>query len=178
MPGTPSTAGFRPVLVLCLLDGGDSERARAIFDEDASTAFERVPRDMVLLCYQTLYVEATVAFGDLKSLPALHRLLSPYAHLHASAGLIYYGVVERALGRLASVSGHLEEAEAQLRRGLDVHRGTSARYWTAVNEVDLAEVLVHGGKHDDEARRLMDEARQLAEGGGYGSVLRRLEALA
>ena len=41
--GYAEYAGFRPVLVLCLLDGGDSERARAIFDEDASTAFERVP---------------------------------------------------------------------------------------------------------------------------------------
>ena len=41
--GYAEYTGFRPMLVLCLLDGGDSERARAIFDEDASTAFERVP---------------------------------------------------------------------------------------------------------------------------------------
>ena len=176
--GYAEYAGFRPTLVLCLLDAGDPERARALYDEDASTAFERVPRDMVWLCLQSVYVEATVAFGDQKSATALHRLLSPYAHLHAAAGLLYYGVVDRSLGRLASVLGHLEEAETRLRRGLDVHRGTSARYWTAVNEVDLAEVLLRAGKHDDEARRLLDEARRLAEGGGYGSVLRRLEALA
>jgi hypothetical protein len=170
---------FRPVVVICLLDAGDSEGARALFVEDASTAFEDVPRDMIWLNGLTLYSEATVAFDDRDAANELHRILLPYAQLHSTAGLTYYGSVERVLGQMASVMGRLDEAEARLRRGLDVHRGISARYWTAVNEVDLAVVLrrVGGEKNDAEARGLLDHAGELSEQGGYGSLLARLAVL-
>ncbi len=53
------------------------------------------------------------------------------------------------------------------------------RCCTAVNEMDLAEVLVRVGGHENlaEAGGLMDHAREVSEQGGYGSVLGRLEAL-
>ena len=120
-----------------------------------------------------------MALGDLPAGEALYRHLSPYPHLHASAGPIYYGVAERPLGRLASLLGRQDEAQERLRRALEEHRRIGARYRTAVNEMDLAEVLVQVGGPENmaEAGALMDHARAVSEQGGYGSVLGRLEAL-
>jgi len=115
---------------------------------------------------------------------ALYERLLPFADLYAATGPIYYGALERPIGRLANLLGRPAEAEQRLRHALDAHRQVGANYWTAATMVDLVEVLVGPDMSDlDVARRaetaqLIEQATALGSAGGYGAVIRRTTALA
>jgi class 3 adenylate cyclase/DNA polymerase III delta prime subunit len=171
-----SYAGFRPALVLSCLEAGRTDEARAVFEQDAATGFETFPRDAVWLSCMTLFADAAVTFDDRDAARALHGLISPFGHLYCATGPIFYGLADRAAGRLAGFLGDLDEAEARLRHALGEHRRIGARYWQATSAVDLAEVLeqVGGIAQSAEAQALKSEAHELAEGGGFGAVAVRL----
>lgn len=174
-----SYAGFRPAIVLGMLEAGRIDEARDVFDQDASSRFEDFPRDSVWLSCLSLFSDASMSFGDRDAAQALYELLVPFGHLHCTTGPIYYGVVNRSLGRLASLLGDLDEGERRLRLAVEEHARIGASYWKAVSLVDLTEVLLSNGSdlEDEHVRLLVDEARQLAERDGYGSVTKRLDRL-
>lgn len=172
-------AGYRPALVLSFLAQGDVSGAREIFDQDAADGFASFPRDVVWLPCMSLFAEASIGFGDRAAAAKVYDLLVPWSSLQGVTGPIYYGVVDRVLGRLAAFLGRADEAELRLRRALAEHERLGAHYWAAVTVVDLAEVLVATGAPQarSEAARLVDGIEEPARSGGYVSVVQRIEAL-
>jgi hypothetical protein len=172
---TPAASypGFRPGLAMAYLESGNHDRARALFERDASDGFASFPRDTVWTGCLVLFAELAVALADRHAAETLHTIMVPLAPLHAAGGPVYYGQCDRAVGRLAAFLGRPDEAQARLRASLEVHRSIGARYWGARNAVDVAEVLVATGRAADdvEVKTLLDEARaQSAAGDTTASV--------
>jgi len=81
------------------------------------------------------------------------------------------------IGNLAGYLGRQDEAERRLRHALEAHREVGAAHWTARAAVDLAGCLLGPDGIPDgrtEVIQLLDEARRLAEAGGYGAVTRQV----
>jgi adenylosuccinate lyase len=127
-----------------------------------------------------LFAELALALEDGDAAAVLYRLLEPNAALHAASGPIYYGYVDRAVGRLAAFLDRADEGEERLRHSLEIHRAAGARYWVTRNAIDLVEVLVLLGRPagDAEVAALLQEARASSESSGYGRELKRLDQLA
>lgn len=174
-----SYAGYRPALVLSSLAADDLERARAIFDGDAAGGFSSFPRDTVWLPCMSLFAEASIIMEDRVAAGQLYELLEPSAALHCFTGPIYYGVVARALGRLAAFLGRPAEGEHHLRWALDEHQRVGAKYWAAKTAADLAALLVSTGSATSsrEAAQLLEDVVPAAEASGYTAVLEQIEAI-
>jgi class 3 adenylate cyclase/tetratricopeptide (TPR) repeat protein len=176
----PSYAGFRPALATVYYETGQLDDARSLLEREAANDFDSFPYDTVWLPGMLLFAEAAVAVGHERAAAALHQRLVPFGELIAATGPIFYGVADRAVGRLANVLGRPAEAEQRLRHALDVHRKLNSPYWTATTAVDLAEVLLGATPTSDtkaDAAALVEEAIRLAVTGGYGAVLRRTDQL-
>ncbi len=169
-------SGFRPALVTALLAVGDRSQARAVFEIDAANSFFDYPHDSIWSCVALLFAEAAIDFGDRRAAEALYRELAPYADLYASYGPLFYGHLERPLGRLAGALGNAVEAEERLRRSLEAHRSIGTPYWAATSALDLAEVLASSAPESVEIDVLRQGAAQLAGKHGFGGLQQRLDA--
>ena len=166
--------GFRPALVTSLLAVGDLAKAREVFEIDAANSFTEFPHDSVWPSVAVVFSEAAIALGDGAAVRALYRELAPHADLYASYGPLFYGHLERPLGRLAAALGNPVEAEERLRRSLEAHRRIKAPYWTAVSALDLAGVLTFRAARSAEIDALREAAAEIAAIHGFGGVQQRL----
>ncbi len=166
--------GFRPALVTALLAVGDRTQARTIFEMDAANSFVEFPHDSIWPSVATLFAEAAISLGDRAAAQALYSELAPYAELYGTYGPLFYGHLERPLGRLAAILDNSVEAEERLRRSLEAHRSIGAPYWIATSALDLVEVLASTAPASTEIAELRDEATQLAATFGFGAVRQRL----
>ena len=163
---------------------GQPDKARSLFARDAADGFASFPYDSVWAPCMLLFSDAAVALNDRMAAAPLYERLLPFADLYAATGPIYYGALERPLGRLANLLGRPAEAEHRLRHALDLHRQVGATYWTAATMVDLVEVLLGPDMADLDATRraeavqLIEQATALASAGSYGAVIRRTATLA
>ncbi len=179
----PSYSGFRAAVVVLYCATGQLDLARAVFEPEAAADFAEFPFDEIWLACMALFSEGAVALGDARAQATLYDRLVPFADLHAAGGPIFYGSMQRPVGRLAASLGRPEEAEDRLRRALAEHRRIGASFWLARTAVELAEVLLDvpssnpvGGQRRQEALTLLQEARQLAVN-RYGEVATRAEQL-
>ena len=169
--------GFRPALVTALLAVGDAAKAREVFEIDAASSFRDYPHDAIWPNVAVLFAGAAVDLGDQAAARALYLELAPHAQLYGSYGPLFYGQLERPLGRLAAALGNAVEAEERLRRALDAHRRIGAPYWIATNALDLVEVLASTRPESPEIVALRQEAAQLAGRHGFGGLQRRLDRM-
>jgi tetratricopeptide (TPR) repeat protein len=179
----PSYSGFRAAVVVVYCANGQLDLARAVFAPEAAVDFAEFPFDQIWLACMALFSEGAVALGDSEAQATLYERLVPFADLHAAAGPIFYGSMQRPVGRLAASLGRFDEAEDHLRRALAEHRRIGASFWLARTTVELAEVLLDApssspdrGPRRQEALSLLQEARQLAVN-RYGEVAARAEQL-
>jgi class 3 adenylate cyclase/tetratricopeptide (TPR) repeat protein len=179
----PSYSGFRAAVVVVYCAIGQLDLARAVFAPEAAADFAEFPFDQIWLACMALFSEGAVALGDSDAQATLYERLVPFADLHAAGGPIFYGSMQRPVGRLAASLGRSDEAEDHLRRALAEHRRIGASFWLARTAVELAEVLLDvpssspdGGQRRQEALSLLQEARQLAVN-RYGEVAARAEQL-
>ena len=179
----PSYSGFRAAVVVLYCATGQLDLARAAFAPEAAVDFADFPFDQVWLACMALFSEGAVALGDSGAQATLYERLVPFADLHAAAGPVFYGSIQRPVGRLAASLGRPDEAEDHLRRALAEHRRIGAAFWLARTAVELAEVLLDvpssnpdSGQRRKEALSLLQEARQLAVN-RYSEVATRAEQL-
>ena len=169
--------GFRPALVTALLAVGDAAKAREVFEIDAASSFREYPHDAIWPNVAVLFAGAAVDLGDQAAARALYLELAPHAQLYGSYGPLFYGQLERPLGRLAAALGDAVEAEERLRRALEAHRRIGAPYWIATNALDLVEVLASTTPESHEIDALRQEAARLAGRHGFGGLQQRLDRM-
>ncbi len=157
-----------------LLAVGDAAQARAVFEIDATNSFREFPHDSVWPSVAVLFAGAAIDLGDRAAAQALYLELAPHAQLYGTYGPLFYGSLERPLGRLAAALGNAVEAEERLRRALEAHRSIGAPYWIATSALDLAEALASTTPESPEIVALRQEAAQLAGRLGFGGVQQRL----
>jgi hypothetical protein len=168
---SPASWGYRAMYawMLAALDE-EGEARRELAAQRAAGAPQSWPRDMNWLSATKELSEAAVLLDDRDLGTELAALLEPFADRLAVAvrGLISYGGVAGALGRLAELAGDLDAAAFRYRQAIDVEERAGASIWATHHRLRLAETLLATG--DTGAAEVL--RRVAAEAPGFG--LRRL----
>ena len=147
-----------------LYEAGDVDGALQIYRDAVSEDFLPLRRDMLVA--PSLYNLAFLAAreGDVATAEGLYEALRPFADSFANT-TIAKPVGWHYLGLLAATMGKIETAEPYLRKAIGVHDIVGAPLFRAESEIELARVLLDGGR-DADAEELLTSARATAEARG------------
>ena len=164
-PGIP---GFRILLALCHCDLEQLDDARRIFAVDAANDFADLPYDVVWSSSVAMYAEVCAALGGTGPATILIERLGHASGILVDSGCTSLGAVDRYLGLLAGMLGHVAEAEARFAAAAQLHERIGAPVWLARTLLDWGHLRQGQGRPGD-ARPLLERARALA--GAHGCVL-------
>jgi eukaryotic-like serine/threonine-protein kinase len=170
----------RCALQLILLQQGRPDDARTEFDRLAEGEFRLVQRDWNWLPSMFVLADVCADVGDIERARILYRLLASFASRNAMLGNVYtFGSVAFALGRLATVLGSFEDAEAHFDSALAANRRIRATVWLGHTQCELACLLLTRDPDNDcaRARELIASARQTANTLGLVRLQRKLESV-
>ena len=176
---SPASWGYRSMYTWMLAAlGEEAEARRELAAQRAEGAPHSWPRDMNWLTATKELSEAAVLLDDRELGTELAQLLEPFADRLAVAvrGLISYGSVAGALGRLAVLAGDLDAAAARYRQAIEVEERAGASIWATHHRLRLAETLLAAG--DAVAAKLIERVAAEAESFGLERLAEGAVALA
>jgi hypothetical protein len=159
----PSVTSFRLAHAIACLSADRADEARAALQEGAEAQFSRIPVDWMWITAVIGYAVLTVELLDVEAAAQLYPMLEPFADEVAFSGVSSQGPISAYLGKLASVLGRHDDADAHLHHALDIADGFGWRYHRATTLVALA--LSHRrrtGGLDDGAIAWLTEAEAIA----------------
>jgi tetratricopeptide (TPR) repeat protein len=175
---SPGVIGFRLALALSCLEVGRESEARTILQEAAEDHFASVPVDWIWMTTITGYAVLAVELEDVGAAADLYPLLEPFGAEVAFSGATSQGPLSAYLGKLASVLGEHDVADAHLRHALEVARAFGWRYHEATTLVALARSRRRrAGALDADAKQWLDDAEAIATACGLQVVLAQITAL-
>jgi len=140
--------------------------ARREFDAAARDGFGTLPRDTTWLTSMVLLASVCGRRGYREHASTLYGLLRPYAGRIAIASplVVMVGAIDIRLGRLASLLGRWEEAEAHFADARALAGRMRALPWQAEARFYHAEMLLERGRSGDTAQAgaFLDEAESIA----------------
>jgi len=125
-------------------------------------------------------IEASVTVGDPQAARALTELLVPYAdQVIVPGGVVVNGALARPLARAATLLGDYDQAERWFAIAHDIHGRLQAPYWTALGQLDHAELCLARRADGDvqRASELVTTATATATEYGCAGLTKRAEAL-
>jgi tetratricopeptide (TPR) repeat protein len=175
----PGITAWRPLLALALADAGRMDEARAEL-EDLSSDLRALSRDMFRI--PALWALAMVAAtaGDPQRCALLYEQLTPYAgRTGGGMGIIAIGVVDVALGALATALGRNDEAEGHFEAAAAWCTRVGAAPSLASTRLEWARMLLSRHQPGDaqRARELLRQALATAEKLGLRSIQQRAVTL-
>jgi DNA-binding SARP family transcriptional activator len=176
----PTLTAFRCILASLYAERGRDAEARAILEAVAETEFEVLPDNDKLYGW-SLLGEVCHVLGDRTHAPALYELLLPYAArnvvCHPGCAI---GSLARYLGLLATLLGHLENADRHFQAALEMNARMGARPWLAHTQEDYARMLFDRDAPGDQekARELLTTALATYRELGMDGPLAKASALA
>lgn len=176
---SPASWGYRSMYTWMLAAlGEEAEARRELAAQRAEGAPHSWPRDMNWLTATKELSEAAVLLDDRELATELAQLLEPFANRLAVAvrGLISYGSVAGALGRLASLAGDRAAASAYYGQAIEVEDRAGAAIWATHHRLRLAETLLQVG--DAQGEKLIERVTAEAESFGLNRLAQRAAALA
>ncbi len=147
----------------------DLTRARALLQAAKSTGFE-MSGNYNGLVGTWLWAEAASEFADDTAAVTLYEQLAPWHDQLPTSGASALPCVAHALGRLATVLGRHEDAEAHFAEALVVHQRLRAPFFIAETELAWGRLLA--GSRPDRSMALLVDAAELATRYGYRRVQR------
>jgi hypothetical protein len=171
-PGLPA---FRPFLALTYCESGQTDRARALFDQEAASGFAAYPYDPLWLCAFLLLAEVCTQLDDRVGAAALYERLAPWRDQVGFTGVSFFGSVAHYLGQLATVVGRYDAAVADLALAAETHERLGAPVLLARTRLAVARLLTRrdGPGDADRAAELTGSAVAVAERLGADGLLRR-----
>jgi hypothetical protein len=148
---SPASWGYRSMYVWTLAAlGEEAEARRELAAQRAEGAPQSWPRDMNWLTATKELSEAAVLLEDRALAAELTQLLEPFSDRLAVAvrGLISYGSIAGALGRLAALAGALDTAAERYRQAIELEERAGELIWAAHHRLRLAETLLAVGDPD------------------------------
>ena len=121
---TPSSATWRPALVLVLAELGQHEQARAELERLAARGLKAVARDSLWLACLAYLAQACAMVRDLTCADQLYALLLPWRGRNLVAGsmVVCYGPADRFLGMLATVLRRWDSAARHFEAAIEMNR--------------------------------------------------------
>jgi tetratricopeptide (TPR) repeat protein len=168
----PATDVLRVALASAYSLVGRLDEAAPLFEQDVSSGFTEIPRDVTWTTAMVLVQESAVALGHRKAASNLYDLLAPYGDMVAFNSTTCDGALARSLGRLAHLLGRSDAAEAHFGTALSINDGIKAPYWIARTQLDYADLLRDVGK-TDEAAAIVGQALETAKRFGFAALERR-----
>jgi DNA-binding SARP family transcriptional activator len=176
---SPASWSYRSMYVWMLAAlGEEAEARRELAAQRAQGVPHSWPRDMNWLTATKELSEAAVLLDDRELGIELSRLLHPFADRLAVAvrGLISYGSVAGALGRLAALAGDPVTAADRYRQAIEVEERAGASIWATHHRLRLAETLPAAGEPD--AAKLIERVAAESRRFGLSRLAARAAALA
>ena len=170
-----AATGFRHLLASVLSDVGRLDEAHDLLAPDLATGFTEIPRDEAWLILMLCCASTAATLQDPDASRVLYERLLPYEGRIAAVYATCSGATARHLGRLATVLGREEEAEAHFEVAMALHERIRAPYWIACTQLDVRDLLVRreGPGDGARARELTERARRTAQERGYLGLLAR-----
>ena len=175
----PSIAVLRAAVPEMLCEVGRIDEARDLLDVEAAGGFD-FPYDDTWLAAMVDLANVAAPTGRQAVARILVERLAPFAdHVVAPSAVLVQGAVARPLARLATLLGDHDQAEAWFALAHDIHARLQAPYWTALGQLDHAELCVARGADGDleRARELAHTAAATAAEYGCAGLTRRAAAL-
>jgi hypothetical protein len=178
MEANPEVSPFRLAYAITCLSVDREDEARAILHQGADERFERIPVDYTWMTTVIGYAVLAVELQDAASAAELYPILEPYAGEVAFSGVTSQGPISAYLGKLASLLGRHDDADAYLHRALDVTLAFGWRYHEATTLVALARSQHRRtGTLDGDAVQWLDDAEAIATERGLDGVLTQVAAV-
>jgi DNA-binding SARP family transcriptional activator len=163
MEANPGMLPFRLAYAITCLSVGREDESRAILHQGADDEFTCIAVDWTWMTSVIGYAVLAVELQDADVAAQLFPILEPFADEVAFSGATSQGPISAYLGKLASVMGRHDEADAHLHRALDTTLAFGWRYHQATTLVALARSQQRRtGALDADARRWLDEAAAIA----------------
>lgn len=168
--------GFRAGLAVMLLESGQPERAREIYDELMELGPGNLSRNPAYLHALGFLASLCADFGDSVGAPSIEAALLPYSGLWIESGSNVYGPAPHFLARLADVQGHDQRARELFAEADERCVAMGAPILRAWNQIACAAAAAGW---DDEAMavRLLDAATVVGDEHGALGVTRAAERL-
>jgi class 3 adenylate cyclase/tetratricopeptide (TPR) repeat protein len=175
----PSVAALRASVpyVLCL--SGRIDDARQRLAAEAATGFD-FPYDAMWLMNMSCMTDTAVTTADHAAAGALVELVAPFAdHVITPGGVHLNGATARPLARAATLLGDYDQAESWFATAHGIHHVLQAPYWTALGQLDHADLcLIRRADGDPiRARELVATAAVTAAEYGFVGLAKRSAAL-
>ena len=136
--GTPDSVPFRLAhAISCSVVGREAE-AQAFLDQAASTRFTDIAMNWTWTTTVIGYAVLAIELEDAAAAADLYPLLEPFGDQVAFNAATSQGYIGAYLGKLASLLGHHDLADAHLHRALDLNRSYGWRYHEATTLLALA----------------------------------------
>ena len=175
----PSLAVLRAAVAFLLCELGRNDEASERLAAEAAAGFD-FPSDGVWLSAMSQLVDVAASTGDHAAALVLVERLAPFAdHVIAPAAAIVEGAAGRSLARGATLLGDYDQAENWFAVAHDIHHRLQAPYWTALGQLDHADLCLTRRADGDleRARDLATSAAATAAEYGCAGVTRRAAVL-
>jgi len=178
MAATPDSLPFRLAHAISCSVVGREPEAKAVLDQAAATRFADIATNWTWMTTVIGYAVLAIELEDAAAAVDLYPLLVPYADQVAFNGATSQGYVGAYLGKLASLLGEHDVADAHLQRALELNRAFGWRYHEATTLVALARSRYRRtGCIDGLARRWLDDAEAISRARGIALVTEAVEDL-
>ena len=158
---------------------GRATEAAELIADDVADDFASYPFDMSWTTSMRFLAETLSDLELADPAAVLYTQLTPFAANLAYTPTMVWEVGHHSLGRLATVLGRYDDADAHFRAAADTHQRLQAPYLLASTRIAWAEMLARRAKHGDpnQARDLAEQTATVAAPSGYGRIERRTQML-
>ena len=172
---TPEVTGYLAACAMFHAEDGDEELATKLLAEARQRGFDdRVNGTWSLAMSASSGTAALL--GDAEAAAVLHERLEPWAGQIVCTQSLATHSISGSLGRLATVLGGFDEAEAHFAASEEVLTAAGARFMICEENLSRAE-LGRAKGDEEEAKQFADRALETAKEHGYASVERRATSL-
>jgi hypothetical protein len=167
MKENPDFLGFRLGYGLIGAVAGRRDDAREILRAGAAEGFSRIPFDNYWMTVVIGYAVLAIELHDVEVAAQLYPILEPFGEEVAFNGATSQGYIGAYLGKLASLLGWHDIADAHLQRSLAVNVAFGWEYHRATTLVAMAlSQRRRTGQLDADARAWLDEAVAIGDARG------------
>ena len=175
----PDVVPFRLAYGIACAAAGREDVARDMLQEGVTTRFVELPVDNTWMTAVLGYAVLTIELADAKAAAHLLPLIEPFAADVAFNGITSQGPVAAYVGKLASLVGRYDDAEAHLHFALDTATAFGWTYHRATTLFALAQNRFRRlGALDPDSVAWLAEASELCEEYGFRSWALQVDALA
>lgn len=175
---TPDAMAYRVAHAISCSVSGREDDALTFLHEGLAQGFDTVPIDWPWMTTVIGYAVLAIELGHVEAAAALRPIIEPFAEHVAFTGGTSQGYVGAYVGKLASLLGDHDTADAYLRRSLAINAEFGWKYHEATTLVALA-VSQHRrrGTLDAEGHAWLADAASIAAERGLDIVTRQVDQL-